>query len=147
MQPEKRSTVTLANLPTSAPSGVPEWMQKMRDAARAVITQADVEAIVAKQVERAKGGDAGAIKFVFDQVLGGAAFKGATIIQNNTEHRTENHIANHYSPGVDEGGVPDPRKPIRQGASAEERLFITKQRLDLGLPLTNSKDSADRDLS
>jgi len=45
---------------------------------------------VKKQVERAKAGDAGAIKFVFDQVLGGP-LKGAQFVQNNFHGDTVVH--------------------------------------------------------
>lgn len=62
---------------------LPAWVQKMRSAAQAAITEQDIREIVAKQVERAKQGDEKAMKFVFDQVLGGAAMKGATFVQNN----------------------------------------------------------------
>jgi hypothetical protein len=136
----KRSTISVADLPVpAAGGGMPAWMQQMREAARACIGESDITEIVRGQVERAKKGDAGAIKFVFDQVLGGAAFKGATIIQNNTE--------NHYAaggPGAAESF--DPKRPIRQGASAEERVAITKLRLDAGLPLQDPRDAADRSL-
>ncbi len=64
-------------------AGLPPWMAKMRAAATNAITETDIAEIVQNQVKRAKAGDQNAIKFVFDQVLGGAQLKGATFIQNN----------------------------------------------------------------
>jgi hypothetical protein len=53
----------------------------MRQAAQEVLKEEDVKTIVANQVEKAKAGDQAAIKFVFDQLLGGP-LKGATFVQN-----------------------------------------------------------------
>jgi hypothetical protein len=64
-------------------AGLPPWMAKMRRAAMDAISEEDIKAIVQNQVKRAKDGDAHAIRFVFDQVLGGGQMKGATFIQNN----------------------------------------------------------------
>jgi hypothetical protein len=55
----------------------------MRAAAQAGITEDDVKEIVANQVARAKTGDQAALKFVFEQVLGGNELKGATFVQHN----------------------------------------------------------------
>ncbi len=64
-------------------SGLPPWMAKMRRAAVAAVSDADIQAIVRNQVSKAKEGDANAIRFVFDEVLGAGGMKGATFIQNN----------------------------------------------------------------
>lgn len=68
--------------PTAGPA-VPAWVATMRAAAQKMVTPADIEQIVANQVEAAKRGDRNAIRFVFEQVLGGAQPKAATFIQNN----------------------------------------------------------------
>lgn len=64
-------------------SQLPPWVQTMRAAAMKVIKQEDVEAMVKAQVDKAKKGDEKAMKFVFEQILGGAQMKGATFVQNN----------------------------------------------------------------
>lgn len=64
-------------------STMPSWVLKMREAAQAAITEADLIDIVKMQVALAKKGNPAALKFVFDQVLGGAALKGATFVQQN----------------------------------------------------------------
>lgn len=143
MLPDRKNvTVKLADLPTASPSAVPAWMQQMREAARAQISQADVEEIVKGQVERAKKGDTSAIKFVFDQVLGGAAFKGATIIQ----HNTENHTTNQYGV-VAEGEVLRPEKPMSPRVKAAAAVEVMRARLDAGLPLTKEGDGGKVDLT
>lgn len=72
------------SIATSTPAfgGLPPWMARMRQAAVDSITETDVKEIVQSQVAKAKQGDPAAIKFVFDQLLGGG-MKGATFIQNN----------------------------------------------------------------
>ncbi len=62
---------------------MPSWVAAMREAAMSEIGDADVREIVRNQVVAAKAGDRNAIRFVFEQVLGGAALKGATFVQNN----------------------------------------------------------------
>src|SRR5690349_8466779 len=62
---------------------LPPWVAKMREAAMNSITEADIKEIVQAQVKRAKEGNAAALKFVFEQVLGGAQLQGATFVQNN----------------------------------------------------------------
>lgn len=68
---------------SSQESQLPAWIQLMRDAVLKCIKQEDIEAMVNKQVEKAKAGDEKAMKFVMEQILGGAALKGATFVQNN----------------------------------------------------------------
>lgn len=63
-------------------NGLPPWLATMRQAAMECISADDVKAIVQKQVELAKAGDEKAMKFVFEQVLGGAALKGASFHQH-----------------------------------------------------------------
>lgn len=65
---------------------LPPWVQMMREAAMSRIKPADIEAMVDKQIEKAKAGDEKALKFVFEQVLGGASMKGATFVQNNYQY-------------------------------------------------------------
>ena len=47
------------------------WQDDLRAACYESISEADVREIVAKQVEKAKEGDRGAIQFVMGQLLGG----------------------------------------------------------------------------
>jgi hypothetical protein len=63
-------------------AALPPWMAVLRAAAQKYIQPADIEEIVRNQVTAAKAGDKAAMKFVFEQVLGGAALKGATFVQN-----------------------------------------------------------------
>lgn len=81
--PAKKSTPHQGELTSQAEQAMPAWIVAMRRAAREHITEQDIQEIVANQVKAAKKGDRNAIRFVFDQVLGGAAFKGATFVQNN----------------------------------------------------------------
>ena len=62
---------------------VPPWISRMRKMAQKHLTEDVVEEIVKAQIDRAKKGDRNAIKFVFDQLMGGQSLKGATFIQNN----------------------------------------------------------------
>lgn len=65
------------NLP--APSGVPEWAQRLRQAAFDGITEEDMAAIVRAQVDKAKAGDQQAAKFVLEYLVGiGAPAKSIT---------------------------------------------------------------------
>jgi hypothetical protein len=61
---------------------LPDWLMKMRRAAVESISEEDVKQIVQAQVKAAKEGNRGAIKFVFDNLLGGN-LQGTTFIQNN----------------------------------------------------------------
>lgn len=47
-----------------APTGLGLWAEKLRAAAYNAVTEVDVEAMIAAQVEKAKAGDAAAAKFV-----------------------------------------------------------------------------------
>lgn len=69
------------NLPEPT-DGLPTWITLMREAAIKCVKPEDIEQIVKAQVDKAKAGDEKALKFVFEQVLGGASMKGATFIQN-----------------------------------------------------------------
>lgn len=62
---------------------VPLWIQKMRAVAAKHLSDGLVEEIILNQINAAKRGDKNAIRFVFDQLMGGQALKGATFIQNN----------------------------------------------------------------
>jgi rubrerythrin len=64
-------------------NAAPSWVVTMRQVAMNALKESDIEAIVANQVEAAKKGDRNAIRFVFEQVLGGQAVKAATYVQNN----------------------------------------------------------------
>jgi hypothetical protein len=51
-------------------SDIASWQASLQAACFSSISEADVREIVAKQVEKAKEGDANALKFVFSQVIG-----------------------------------------------------------------------------
>jgi len=55
-----------------APSGLGLWAEKLRAAAYNAVTEADVEAMISAQVEKAKTGDATAAKFVLGFLAGPA---------------------------------------------------------------------------
>jgi hypothetical protein len=108
--------------PAAAPAGtdmvsasMPAWIVAMREAARAEIKDDDIREIVRNQVARAKAGDKAAISFVFDQVLGGSAFKGATFNQNHYYGR-EAPAASEPADGAGEDDTPAtaaiPRGPV-----------------------------------
>lgn len=115
---------------TPAEFGVPKWMQLMRQAACAEIRGDDIRAIVRNQIELAKQGDSKAMKFVFEQVLGGAAMQGATFIQHN------------YG-GGGSGVEPGPTRAL---PGDEDKLDAFAARAARGEPLHDPRD-ARRDLS
>ncbi len=112
-----------------APFGVPPWIDKMRRAAMDAITDADIKAIVQKQVEKAKEGDPNALKFVFDQVLGGAQLKGATFVQTN----------HHY------GEDAQPDKPTHALPGTKPKIAAMAARAASGRPIFDENDD-ERDL-
>lgn len=103
--------------------GLPPWLAMMRQAAMGGVTQADVTEIVQKQVEMAKRGDRQALKFVFDEVLGGKQLQGMTLIQNN-------YADNKGRPDVPTSAVP----------GSSDKLDVMQRRAAAGLPLTNGRD-------
>lgn len=103
--------------------GLPPWLAAMRRAAMEGVTEKDVTDIVAHQIALAKKGDHKAIKFVFDQVLGGNQLKGATFIQNNTY-----------------GDAPDATKPTKHAPGSNGKIETMRRRLNAGVPLTRSDD-------
>jgi hypothetical protein len=109
-------------------AGLPPWMAGMRKAAMESITEADVKQIMQAQVELAKKGNAGALKFVTEFVLGGSALKGATFIQNNTY-----------------GGDP-PEKPTEAKPGTNGKLLKMQRRAAARMPLTDPEDGPDVDL-
>jgi hypothetical protein len=99
-----RSSNSIIHQPDGGPGNlqaVPQWVATMRQAAQEVISAEDVKAIVQNQVEKAKSGDQAAIKFVFDQILGGP-LKGATFVQN---------VYHNDSPDQTGEAAPVPRVP------------------------------------
>lgn len=64
------------------PAGVPEWAQRLRQAAFNGVTEQDMAAIVKAQVEKAKAGDERAAKFVLEYLVGIGA-PARAITQNN----------------------------------------------------------------
>jgi hypothetical protein len=65
-----------------APPMLPPWLAKLRQSAVDLISEGDLKEIITNQVKKAKEGDAAAIRFVFDYLLGGT-MKGATFVQYN----------------------------------------------------------------
>ncbi len=106
---------------------MPSWVAAMRQAAMDGISEQDVREIVAHQVALAKDGDKNALKFVFDQVLGGAHIKGATFVQNNN-----------YD-GINPG-KPTPHKP-----GSKEKVELMRRRVEAGLPAIDPDDEDDAD--
>lgn len=92
---------------------LPPWVMKMRQAAMDAISENDIKAIVQAQVERAKKGDANALKFIFDQVLGGAELKGATFVQN-----------------VYQGDGERPDKPTAARPGSAEKIEVMRRRVE-----------------
>lgn len=64
-------------------AALPQWLVSIRQAVTGAIKAEDLEAIFAKQVELAKGGDRAAAKFVFDQAKAFSEIKGLSVTQNN----------------------------------------------------------------
>lgn len=116
--------------------GIPTWMTAMRKAAVECITEADVKEIVQGQVKRAKEGDRNAIRFVFEQVLGGAGQKASTFIQNN------------YGNGAaaeDPAGV-RPDKPTKAIPGTKQKIEAIRRRVEAGLDACNIQDGPGGDL-
>ncbi len=105
---------------------VPAWVATMREAAQAVLKPADIQAIVANQVAAAKKGDRQAIRFVFEQLLGGAYMRGATFVQHN------------YAAGAAPPADPAAPTPAIQGSDA--KIEAMRRRVAVGLPATNPQD-------
>lgn len=109
-------------------AGLPPWMAKLRTAVSDLVTEQDVKEIVQAQVTRAKAGDASAIKFVFDQLLGGAALKGATFVQNNYQD-----------------SKPAPTKPTAARPGSADKVDVMARRATAGLPLHDPDDNSGDD--
>ncbi|HUX16240.1 MAG TPA: hypothetical protein VMW52_07185 [Phycisphaerae bacterium] len=104
---------------------VPPWIQRMREMSQKHLTEDVVESIVVGQIERAKKGDRNAIRFVFDQLMGGQALRGATFVQNNY--------------GGDFCEPPD--KPLPPKGPA--RIEAMRRRAEQRRPLTDLGDEPD----
>jgi hypothetical protein len=107
---------------------IPSWVVKMREAAASSITEGDIKDIVKAQVQRAKDGNAAALKFIFEQVLGGAELKGATFIQNNY--------------GKDES----PEKPALALPGSNEKIELMRRRVTSGNGAFVNGDGVNGDL-
>lgn len=103
---------------------VPPWIQRMRDVARKHLTEDVVEQIVTNQIQAAKNGDRNAIRFVFDQLMGGAAFKGATFVQNN------------YGAEFSD----DSAKPTTAPPGSQDKLDVMRRRVANGQSLCQKID-------
>lgn len=64
-------------------NGMPAWVIRMREAAQKCIKETDIQEMVQAQVVLAKKGNPAALRFVFEQVLGGGSLKGMTLVQEN----------------------------------------------------------------
>lgn len=96
-------------------AGLPPWMVLMRQAAMKCIRPGDIEQMVQAQIDKAKGGDEKALKFVFEQVLGGASLKGATFIQNVYPEAPEKPA---YCPPGSNGKIRKMQQRVAAGRSA-----------------------------
>ena len=101
---------------------VPPWIQKMRDLATKHLSEDVVEQIITGQIERAKKGDRNAIQFVFNQLMGGQALKGATFVQNN------------YSDGSND--KPGDKLPAKRA----DRIAAMGRRAEQHRPLTDEPE-------
>lgn len=110
-------------------AGVPPWVATMRQAAVDAISVEDINEIVCNQVKLAKEGNPAAIKFVFDQVLGGQTLRGATFVQNN------------YTGGA------NPELPTKERPGSNGKLLAMQARADAGRPLCDDDDGPECDLS
>ena len=119
------------NLPKTTDESV-AYMAKMRNAAQTGVTEADITGIVRAQVAKAKAGDAAAIKFVFERVIGGLGMDGATIVQEN-----------HYHIEVDEERKVRLAEPLPEAQS--DRVKRMRERLDAGLDPVLPADVDGRD--
>jgi hypothetical protein len=115
------NTMPVANTKEVAGSPLPPWIMMMREAAMKAISISDVADIVKDQVARAKKGDQNAIRFVFDQVLGGAQLKVATFIQNN--YTAETIAAATGKPTPVMPGTPDKVEVMRMRVAAGAEVF------------------------
>ena len=95
---------------------VPGWIQSLRDLAAKHLGPEVIEDIVVTQIAAARRGDARAIKFVFDYLLGAAALKGATFVQNN------------YPPGAAR-----PDQPTAAVPGSAEKIRLMQARVAGGL--------------
>lgn len=95
----------------------------MRQAAFDCVTTDDLKEIVKSQIARAKNGDQGAIKFVFDNLLGGG-MKGATFIQNNNY------------------GGEEAAKPTDAIPGTKKKLEVIRRRVESGMPACDRGDRA-----
>lgn len=102
---------------------LPPWMIALRNAAQNAVKPSDISEIMKKQVELAKKGNTQAVKFVFEQLLGGSAIKGATFIQNNFRDTKE----------ID--------GPTRARPGSTEKVEIMRRRMEAGMPITRDDDS------
>lgn len=117
------------SLPDIPGEALPPWLLAMRQAAMDAIKPDDIKEIVANQVKKAKDGDPAALKFVFDQVLGGAQLKGATFIQN-----------------VYQGEGGDPNAPSDAVPGTKKKLDLIAKRVASGNGAFNKRDREDVDL-
>ncbi len=108
---------------TALTQNVPPWIAAMRAAAQAQIKQSDIEEIVKNQIASAKNGNKDAIKFIFEQVLGGAAPRAGTNIQNN------------YYDGK------SPNAPTAALPGTPEKVEAMRRRVAAGQQPTNGKDA------
>lgn len=97
-------------LSVAPPVGVPDWVQKLRGAMFAAVSEQDVRDMMQAIVKDAKNGDAQSRKLILDYVLGGGV---RSAIQNNL--------------------VISPAQP-------KSKLDILRERAEREEPLTNFPD-------
>jgi hypothetical protein len=117
------SRTFLKPLPPASEAVAP-WVQKLRAAMFDAITETDIQEIVKNLVKRAKDGDPGAVKMLFDYVLGGrqASTQAATI-------ETQNNLI-----------LPPPR-PTRARPGSRQKVLAMAERAQKGLSLNHDDDA------
>ena len=126
--PPRPSTPTELSLSSQAEECLPPWMQAMRALARSEVQEGDIKEIVQSQIKRAKDGDQKAIKFVFEQLLGGAELKGATFIQNNYH------------------GGESPERPTKAKPGSKAKIDVIARRIAGGNGAFHPEDGHEVDL-
>lgn len=101
------------------------WREKMRDALFDGISEADMTAIMKKQVEKAKAGDAAAAKFVVELVAAKPPAPSKQTLIINEAPRAE------------------PQEPTRARAGSVDKIKALAARAARGESLHHAADGAD----
>lgn len=101
------------------PENLPAGAKAFQAAVDGKLTQEVWEQILNAQIEKAKGGDRGAAKFLLEYAGGVASMRGATFVQ---EHHQHNHYHEH------DGSVPAPRSDGEQADLSPEDYEASRLR-------------------